>query len=254
MVHVAKEMQRLGYKQPLLIGGATTSPAHTAVKIDPQYEGAVIYVKDASRSVGVCQQLVTPATREAYIAHAKAEHERRREQHRNKGAKAPQMSLAQARARKFKIDWSAYTPPVPQFLGVRSFEDYPLEELVPVHRLDAVLQCLGIRREISGHFARPDRRRGGQQSVCGRQAHAGKTGRGEMAAGARRRSASFPPTASATTTSRSMRTSRAAGTLARLHHLRQQKSKPQGQAQLVSGGLHRAGAKRPRATTSARSP
>ena len=59
MVHVAKEMQRLGYKQPLLIGGATTSPAHTAVKIDPQYAGAVIYVKDASRSVGVCQQLVT---------------------------------------------------------------------------------------------------------------------------------------------------------------------------------------------------
>ena len=65
MVHVAKEMQRLGYRQPLLIGGATTSPAHTAVKIDPQYEGAVIYVKDASRSVGVCQQLVTVGTRDA---------------------------------------------------------------------------------------------------------------------------------------------------------------------------------------------
>ena len=59
MVHVAKEMQRLGYTLPLLIGGATTSPAHTAVKIDPQYQGGVIYVKDASRSVGVCQQLVT---------------------------------------------------------------------------------------------------------------------------------------------------------------------------------------------------
>ena len=131
MVHVAKEMQRLGYKQPLLIGGATTSPAHTAVKIDPQYEGAVIYVKDASRSVGVCQQLVTPDTRAAYVAHIKAEHEVRREHHRNKSVKSPQLTLNAARAKKFSIDWGAYTPPVPTFLGVRSFEDYPLAELVP---------------------------------------------------------------------------------------------------------------------------
>ncbi len=131
MVHVAKEMQRLGYKQPLLIGGATTSPAHTAVKIDPQYAGAVIYVKDASRSVGVCQQLVTKSTRDAYVANIKAENERRREQHRNKGAKAPQLSLTQARAKKFKIDWSAYAPPVPTFLGLKCFDDYSLRELVP---------------------------------------------------------------------------------------------------------------------------
>ncbi len=131
MVHVAKEMQRLGYKQPLLIGGATTSPAHTAVKIDPQYEGAVIYVKDASRAVGVCQQLVTMSTRDAYVANIKAENERRREQHRNKHAKAPQLSLNQARAKKLKLDWSGYTPPVPAFLGLKCFDDYPLAELVP---------------------------------------------------------------------------------------------------------------------------
>jgi 5-methyltetrahydrofolate--homocysteine methyltransferase len=131
MVHVAKEMQRLGYTQPLLIGGATTSPAHTAVKIDPQYAGAVIYVKDASRSVGVCQQLVTKDTRDAYVANIKAENEVRREQHRNKSAKAPQLSLGQARAKKFKIDWQAYTPHAPSFLGVRSFDHYPLDELVP---------------------------------------------------------------------------------------------------------------------------
>jgi 5-methyltetrahydrofolate--homocysteine methyltransferase len=131
MVHVAKEMQRLGYKQPLLIGGATTSPAHTAVKIDPQYAGAVIYVKDASRSVGVCQQLVTKSTRDAYVATIKADNERRREQHRNKGAKAPQLSLSQARAKKFKIDWAAYAPAVPAFLGTKTFDDYPLQELVP---------------------------------------------------------------------------------------------------------------------------
>ena len=131
MVHVAKEMQRLGYRQPLLIGGATTSPAHTAVKIDPHYDGAVIYVKDASRSVGVCQQLITRGTRDAYIAGAKAEHARRREQHRNKSAKAPRLPLAQARAKKLEIDWGAYTPPVPSFLGVRSFDEYPLDELLP---------------------------------------------------------------------------------------------------------------------------
>jgi 5-methyltetrahydrofolate--homocysteine methyltransferase len=130
MVHVAKEMQRLGHHVPLLIGGATTSPAHTAVKIDPQYAGPVVYVKDASRSVGVCQQLITPETRDAFVAHAKAEHERRREQHRNKSAKAPQLSLAQARAKKFKTDWAAYAPPVPKLVGVRSFANYPLEELV----------------------------------------------------------------------------------------------------------------------------
>jgi 5-methyltetrahydrofolate--homocysteine methyltransferase len=114
-----------------LIGGATTSPAHTAVKIDPHYEGAVIYVKDASRSVGVCQQLVTKSTRDAYIANIKAEHERRREQHRNKSAKAPQLSLAHARAKKFKIDWSVYAPPVPAITGVRCYDRYPLAELVP---------------------------------------------------------------------------------------------------------------------------
>jgi 5-methyltetrahydrofolate--homocysteine methyltransferase len=88
-------------------------------------------VKDASRSVGVCQQLVTKSTRDAYVANIKAENERRREQHRNKGAKAPQLSLSQARAKKFKIDWAAYAPPVPKFLGVRAFDDYPLRELVP---------------------------------------------------------------------------------------------------------------------------
>jgi len=131
MVHVAKEMQRLGYKQPLLIGGATTSPAHTAVKIDPQYAGAVVYVKDASRSVGVCQQLITAETRDAYVSEIKAEHERRREQHRNKSAKAPQLSLPQARGKRFKIDWQQYSPPVPNMLGVKSFADYPLVELVP---------------------------------------------------------------------------------------------------------------------------
>src|SRR6202021_752529 len=75
--------------------------------------------------------LGTKDPRDVYIANIKVENERRREQHRNKSAKAPQLSLSQARAKKFKIDWSTYTPPVPTFLGLRSFDDYPLDELAP---------------------------------------------------------------------------------------------------------------------------
>jgi 5-methyltetrahydrofolate--homocysteine methyltransferase len=129
MVHVAREMKRQGFVAPLLIGGATTSPAHTAVKIDPEYQGPVVYVKDASRSVGVCQSLVTPDSRAAFIDKIKSDHQRRREQHAGKRAKGPQVSLAQARANGQKLDWANYRPPVPRFLGVRAFDDYSLEEL-----------------------------------------------------------------------------------------------------------------------------
>jgi 5-methyltetrahydrofolate--homocysteine methyltransferase len=130
MVHVAREMKRQGFSAPLLIGGATTSPVHTSVKIDPEYAGPVVYVKDASRSVGVCQSLVTPQSRAAYVANVKSEHKRRREQHAGKRAKAPQVALGEARANGARPDWSGYRPPVPRFLGIRAFDDYPLEELV----------------------------------------------------------------------------------------------------------------------------
>jgi 5-methyltetrahydrofolate--homocysteine methyltransferase len=129
MVYVAREMQRLGFEQPLLIGGATTSPAHTAVKIDPQFKGPVVYVKDASRAVGVCQQLVTAATKQEYVTKIKADHVLRREQHHGKKVKSPQFTIAQARANKFKGDWDNYEPPVPKFTGVRVFDDYSLEDL-----------------------------------------------------------------------------------------------------------------------------
>ncbi len=129
MVHVAREMKRLGFNSPLLIGGATTSPAHTAVKIDPEYEGPVVYVKDASRSVGICQSLVTPDTRPEFLAKVKGENRRRREQHAGKRAKGPQVTLAEARANGQKLDWTGYQPPVPRILGLRTFDDYPLEEL-----------------------------------------------------------------------------------------------------------------------------
>jgi len=129
MVHVAREMQRQGFEQPLLIGGATTSPAHTSVKIDPQYKGPVVYVKDASRSVGVCQQLVTAALRREFVEKTKAEHAVRREQHAGKKIKAPQLTIAQARANKFNGEWDSYVPPVPKFLGIRTFDDFSLEDL-----------------------------------------------------------------------------------------------------------------------------
>jgi 5-methyltetrahydrofolate--homocysteine methyltransferase len=129
MVHIAKEMQRQGFDKPLLIGGSTTSPAHTSVKIDPQYQGPVVYVKDASRSVGICQQLVTPAARADLAARLKSEHATRREQHAGKKTKGPQLSLAQARANRFDGGWQGYAPPTPRFLGLRVFDDYSLEDL-----------------------------------------------------------------------------------------------------------------------------
>jgi len=129
MVTIAREMQREGFTVPLLIGGATTSPAHTAVRIDPQYKGPVVYVKDASRAVGVCQQLVGEQTRAPYVAAVKAENAERREQHAGRHVKSPAFSLAQARADRTRIDWAAYAPPVPRRLGVQVLDDYPLDEL-----------------------------------------------------------------------------------------------------------------------------
>jgi 5-methyltetrahydrofolate--homocysteine methyltransferase len=130
MVHVAKEMQRQGFEVPLLIGGATTSPAHTSVKIALQYTNPVVYVKDASRAVGVCQTLTQPAQRGAFIAKVSEEHVRRREQHAAKKVKVPELSLEAARANRRAIDWAAYTPVAPRVPGVQRFVDYPLQELL----------------------------------------------------------------------------------------------------------------------------
>ncbi len=126
MVHVASEMQRLNYDLPLLIGGATTSPAHTAVKIEPHYAGPVIYVKDASRSVGVAQALVEPATRAQLVEKTRADNERRRERHASKSRLAPQLSLREARERRHVCEWEGYAPPAPSFTGSRVIDDLRL--------------------------------------------------------------------------------------------------------------------------------
>ncbi len=132
MQHVAAEMQRDDYfvsrKLPLLIGGATCSRVHTAVKIAPKYEGPVVYVPDASRSVGVCSDLLSDERAAKFIDDLKVDYDRVREQHANKKA-VPMVTLAQARANKTPIDWSAYTPPAPKFIGRRVFNNYDLNEL-----------------------------------------------------------------------------------------------------------------------------
>jgi 5-methyltetrahydrofolate--homocysteine methyltransferase len=130
MVHVAKEMKRQGFEVPLLIGGATTSPAHTSVKIAPQYASEVVYVKDASRAVGVCQTLTQPDQRGKFAAKVAEEHQRRREQHAAKTVKVPELSLAAARANRRRIDWAAYQSPAPRLPGIQNFDNYPLEELL----------------------------------------------------------------------------------------------------------------------------
>ena len=132
MAYVAAEMQRDAYfctkKIPLLIGGATTSRVHTAVKIAPNYEGPVVYVPDASRSVSVAANLLSEENSAQYIAGLRADYARLREQHANRKTQ-PLVTLAEARANKTKIDWSHYRPAKPKFIGRREFRHYDLHEL-----------------------------------------------------------------------------------------------------------------------------
>ena len=132
MQHVAAEMQRDDYfrlkKIPLLIGGATCSRVHTAVKIAPHYDGPVVYVPDASRSVGVCSDLISDERASKFIEELKIDYDRVREMHASKKL-TPLVTLAAARANKAAIDWAAYTPPKPRFVGRREFRNYDLAEL-----------------------------------------------------------------------------------------------------------------------------
>ncbi|CDI01354.1 homocysteine-N5-methyltetrahydrofolate transmethylase, B12-dependent [Candidatus Competibacter denitrificans Run_A_D11] len=130
MVNVAKEMKRQDFSIPLLIGGATTSGVHTAVKIDPQYPGPVIYVKDASRAVGVAQNLVSVDSKTDYVTRTKTDYAQKREQHAKRRSREPLLPLAQVCANRPKLAWASYVPPCPTFLGVRAFDDYPLADLV----------------------------------------------------------------------------------------------------------------------------
>jgi 5-methyltetrahydrofolate--homocysteine methyltransferase len=134
MVHIGKEMQRQGFELPLLIGGATTSQIHTAVKIDPAYAQAVVYVPDASRAVGVASSLLSATGRAGYADGIKTRYRELREQRESQQQTRQLASLAEARANRVAIDWTSYHPTVPEFLGTRVFADYPLGELI--NRID----------------------------------------------------------------------------------------------------------------------
>ena len=129
MAHVAQEMEREGFELPLLIGGATTSRVHTAVKIAPKFSGPVIYVPDASRSVSVCTSLLSADLRHSYIGEVRADYARIRTQHAAKKGQAPLIALADARANAFPIDWGSYVPPAPSILGRTSFLSLDLAEI-----------------------------------------------------------------------------------------------------------------------------
>jgi 5-methyltetrahydrofolate--homocysteine methyltransferase len=130
MSHVAREMQRQGFTLPLMIGGATTSRAHTALRIDPHYAAPTVWVKDASRAVGVAQSLVSPDLRAPFVAANDADFAEIRARHRNRGDAKRLVPLAQARTQAFDGGWEAYVPPTPRQPGLHVFADYPLAELV----------------------------------------------------------------------------------------------------------------------------
>ena len=130
MGHVAREMQRQGLTVPLMIGGATTSRAHTALKIDPFYKSPTIWVKDASRAVGVAQSLVSAELRAPFVAANESDYAEIRQRHRNRGDAKRLVSLEKARGQKFDGGWDDYVPPAPKQPGLHVFDDYPLEKLV----------------------------------------------------------------------------------------------------------------------------
>jgi 5-methyltetrahydrofolate--homocysteine methyltransferase len=148
MSHIAKEMQRQQFQVPLLIGGATTSRAHTALKIEPHYAAPTVWVKDASRAVGVAQSLISRELVDEFLAKVRAEYGEIRERHKDRGPAKRLVSLEHARAQAFAGDWQGYVPPRPARTGITVFDDYPLAELV--ERIDWT--PFFNTWELSGHY------------------------------------------------------------------------------------------------------
>ncbi|MEC9375808.1 MAG: methionine synthase [Pseudomonadota bacterium] len=130
MVYVAREMTRQKMTIPLLIGGATTSPAHTSVKIDPEYDQGVVYVKDASRAVGVAQKLINTSKSTGYIRDLKLENQQRRDRHASRRNKTNYLSIENARNNSARIDWNNYQPDYPSDLGINVLQNISLQELI----------------------------------------------------------------------------------------------------------------------------
>ena len=130
MVHVAKEMERIGLRIPLLIGGATTSKVHTAIQIEPAYDGPTIHVKDASRSVGVVSNLMNSENHQKFVDKTREEYDEIRQNRSKSRQKTKLLPFNVSQRRKLTLDWNNYLPPKPNMIGVKVFDDYPLDELV----------------------------------------------------------------------------------------------------------------------------
>jgi len=148
MSHFAREMQRQDFHVPLLIGGATTSRAHTALKIEPHYKSPTVWVKDASRAVGVAQSLISKELVDDFLAKVRAEYADIRERHKDRGPAKRLVSLAHARGQAFSGDWETYVPPAPRTPGITVFDDYPLAELI--ERID--WSPFFNTWELAGHY------------------------------------------------------------------------------------------------------
>ncbi|HKZ92443.1 MAG TPA: vitamin B12 dependent-methionine synthase activation domain-containing protein, partial [Candidatus Limnocylindrales bacterium] len=155
---VASEMEREGFALPLLIGGATTSKAHTAVRLEPAYSGPVVHVVDASRAVGVAGALLDPATRDAFVAARRAEYAETRRIHEERSSPTGRVSLAEARAGRLAIDWQAAAslPPRPTFLGARSLADHPIGELIERIDWTPFFATWELRGRYPGILSDPD--------------------------------------------------------------------------------------------------
>ena len=183
MVTFATEMQRQGFDIPLLVGGATTSRAHTAVKVDPKYDGPVVWVKDASRSVPVASSLLSAERRGKLIDDVNADYDSIRERHAAKHNDRVMLPLADARANATPVEWEGYAPPQPRMTdaGPRPHR-LPARRAARLHRLAAVLQRLGDEGPLPRHPQQPLGRRGRPQAVRRRPGDARPGGRGGLAA------------------------------------------------------------------------
>jgi len=148
MIHVAQEMERRQFKIPLLIGGATTSKVHTAVKIAPAYSGAVIHVNDASKSVPVVSALKSQDARKTFILEQQQDQQRMRDQYEKRHLLQYSLPLAAARENRYPIQWSTYEPPRPKLMGVHSFSPNTIAELYPYIDWTPFFSQLGIARKI----------------------------------------------------------------------------------------------------------
>ena len=157
MVHVASEMERQGFRIPLLIGGATTSKVHTAVQIEPVYQGATVHVKDASRSVGVVSNLLSRERQAQFTAETRTEYEKIRERRAKNRQQATLLPFSVARQRKFSPDWENYQPPKPSLNGATNvFNNYPLEELVDYIDWTPLFATWGLRGKFPNLLRHPD--------------------------------------------------------------------------------------------------